>query len=350
MVSIHDITSAAKFIESASPVGGHVDRNAIHSVGIDIAAATPTQFSNQGVRKKLMPRQIPLYNRAPVYDFAGGYELKILPTPLKSRVETQIPIKMTLSPLPPGVTRLHLPAHTISKSKFLARPSPERPLNTLELQVSLVCTSAMLQGGLKKNALERAAIVPQGYLPDLYDEKDSPQNGGEVRICTGCIKRERKRAAQKKFKKSEEENIWSQDGERRAIVFNTREAEDWQPLSGVWDTGGRPDPMTPPRAMQLDAPMRIACYCRHHSEKRGFNVIFTIKDFQGRVVAQAMSNPIMITDDHKTYPMAQKSNPQISETATSTNIPLKIPRFMNGNDRVLNAQLEWSIHSTTNKQ
>jgi len=214
-----------------------------------------------------------------------------MPTPLKSRVETQIPIKMALSPLPPGVTKLHLPGHTISKPKLLARPTPERSPDTLELYVSLVCTSAMEQPELKRKALERAAAVPQGYLPDLDEEENSPQNGGEVRICIGCITRERKRAARKKIKKPEEEKVWSQDEERRVIVFNTKEVKEWQPLSPLLDASGRPDAAVS-RAMQIDAPMRIACYCRHQSEKMGFNVIFTLKDFQDRVIAQAMSNPV----------------------------------------------------------
>src|SRR4051794_6644853 len=54
--------------------------------------------------------------------------LTVHPTSLKSRVETQIPIRLTLSPLPAGVKKLRLPSHTISKLKFLAPPATE-PLN-----------------------------------------------------------------------------------------------------------------------------------------------------------------------------------------------------------------------------
>ena len=57
-------------------------------------------------------------------------------------------------------------------------------------------------------------------------------------------------------------------------------------------------------AMQVTAPMRIACYCRHQNEKDGFQVIFTLKDHTGKVVAQQMSDSILITDDHKTHPLA----------------------------------------------
>ncbi|KAM0251331.1 hypothetical protein ACHAQJ_008226 [Trichoderma viride] len=272
---------------------------------------------HNGSRKRNSVNNI---NNAPTYNFTGGYELKIHPTPLKSRVETQIPIKMALNPLPPGITKLHLPPHTISKPKLMAKPAAQRSPDTLELFVSLVCTSAMDQPEAKKRALERAATNPQGYLPDLDDDENSPQHGGEVRICAGCITRERKRAARKKVKKPEEDRLWSQDEERRVVVFNTSEVKDWQPINGILDTNGRPEPNRHARAMQVDAPMRIACYCRHHNEKMGFNVIFTIKDWKDNVIAQAMSNPIMITDDHKTNPMTQLGQPAMSEAVSSSSL------------------------------
>lgn len=47
-------------------------------------------------------------------------------------------------------------------------------------------------------------------------------------------------------------------------------------------------------------PLRITCYCRHHREKTGFNVHFTMMDRAGRIVGAGSTRPIMITDDHKT--------------------------------------------------
>jgi len=47
-------------------------------------------------------------------------------------------------------------------------------------------------------------------------------------------------------------------------------------------------------------PLRITCYCRHHREKVGFNVHFSMMDHTGRIVGSGTSKPIMITDDHKT--------------------------------------------------
>jgi hypothetical protein len=47
-------------------------------------------------------------------------------------------------------------------------------------------------------------------------------------------------------------------------------------------------------------PLRITCYCRHHREKVGFLIRFTMMDHVGRMVGTGISKPIMITDDHKT--------------------------------------------------
>ncbi|OSD07126.1 hypothetical protein PYCCODRAFT_1464228 [Trametes coccinea BRFM310] len=55
-------------------------------------------------------------------------------------------------------------------------------------------------------------------------------------------------------------------------------------------------------------PLRITCYCRHHREKVGFNLHFTMLDHMGRVVGTGTTKPIMITDDHKsTGVSAQKA-------------------------------------------
>jgi hypothetical protein len=257
--------------------------------------------------------------------------LTIHPTPLKSRVETQIPIKMTLFPLPPGVTKLHLPTHTISKPKLLAKPSAVKAPDMLELTTTLVCTSAMQNPEFRRKAFARAAagadsaaeVAQKEMSADKKtdeDDEDKPINGGEVTICAGCITRERKRAARKKVKKVEEEESWHKDEERRVIVFNTHEVKDWQlPSSEVQSdaVGDRPEPHVPEGAMQVDAPMRIACYCRHQNEKLGFQVIFTIKDWTGRLVAQEISSSIMITDDHKTHAIPQQlGQPNTLENGT----------------------------------
>ncbi|KAI0124615.1 hypothetical protein F4776DRAFT_665175 [Hypoxylon sp. NC0597] len=236
--------------------------------------------------------------------------LVVQPTPLKSRVETQIPIKLTIHHLPPGIKRLHLPTHTISKPKLLAKPIAVRSPDMLELYAMLVCTSAMQDPVKLQRAFKRAAAArhdfhgPKRSDDGADDDENKPQNGGEVRICAGCITRERKRAGRKKHKKPEEEELWNRYEHQRVIVFNTQEVKEWQAVTPhmLDPTGaGGPDLSVPEGTVQVDAPMRIACYCRHHGEKMGFQVIFTMKDYKDNVVAQQISSSIMITDDHKTH-------------------------------------------------
>ncbi|CAE7073209.1 unnamed protein product [Rhizoctonia solani] len=49
----------------------------------------------------------------------------------------------------------------------------------------------------------------------------------------------------------------------------------------------------------VDLPVRLTCYCRHHSEKVGFCITFILRDHSGRTVGTGTTPPIMITDDHK---------------------------------------------------
>ena len=257
----------------------------------------------------------------------GGFHLRVLPTSLKSRVETQIPIKLILSPLPSGAKKLRLPPHTISKPKFLSKTEIQRSSEVLELYTALVCSSAM-QDPVKLDrafsrargedlpALARPSPVSSIASQSSRDEDEKPINGGEVRICSGCIQRERKRASRKKLKKPDEEEMFQKDEEKRVVVFNTNELKDWIEVanmsSGEEQSPG-PESFHPPRpgSMQVELPMRIACYCRHQNEKIGFQVIFTIKDHQDHVIAQAITNSIMITDDHKTHnpPPPQNQTP-----------------------------------------
>ncbi|KAI0137320.1 hypothetical protein BJ170DRAFT_54975 [Xylariales sp. AK1849] len=267
--------------------------------------------------------QLPVFPNAPP-------RLVFQPTPAKSRVETQIPIKMTVYNMPSMYKRLHLPLHTISKAKLLAKQGADRSPDMLELYTMLVCSSAMQDEEKRKKAFARAAQTGHPSSPEVaaMDNEDKAQNGGEVRICQGCITRERKRAGRKKNKKPEEDELWDRFQNHRAIVFNTNEVKEWQVVADQTPVGIR----MPPGTMQVDAPMRIACYCRHHGEKTGFNVIFTIKDFQDRVIVQEMSSTIMITDDHKTHlpanPPMQSSTANSSDTAL---VPVATEAATDGN-------------------
>lgn len=246
------------------------------------------------------------------------YRLSIHPLPTKSRVETQIPIRLSLHPMPRGVKKIHLEKHTIMRPKLWAKPSSESTPDTLELTVSVVCTTPMQEPTQLQRAMLRAQGVvkvkvergnehspPKDSSATTGPDEERPINGGEVQSCSNCIGRERRRQQRRKVKKLEEEEAWLQDEARRIVVFNTHELKDWQQLSAISTAVDLPDcqvPDLPAGAMFVDLPMRITCYCRHHGEKIGFRVIFTLKDWQDRVMAQAITPSISITDDHKTHP------------------------------------------------
>ncbi|KAK4183845.1 hypothetical protein QBC35DRAFT_83053 [Podospora australis] len=249
---------------------------------------------NPNAMSQAMPMHLPFTNPTVHYN-APIPHMRIEQNMHKSRVETQITIRLFLSNLPSNVTKLHLPTWTISKPKFLAKSGQGEPNpNMLELHVRLVCTSAITRSDeTRRRALDvarQAARMPRRrpLLPseDGSDEALKPQDGGDVTICSNCVVREHKRSSRKKnSKNAEDEEAWKRDENYRVIVFNTEEVKEWLPA----EVGEH----------KVEAPMRIACYCRHHQEKEGFNVIFTLTDWQGKMVAQAMSGAIMITDDHK---------------------------------------------------
>ncbi|KAI1633925.1 hypothetical protein F4809DRAFT_554470 [Biscogniauxia mediterranea] len=339
----HESPSAAMFMSSPSPDNQLTYFSGMGTIGLNLTPSWPSMSSLQanGSLSQMRPDSgippqahgLPAYNpQAVLSKVPPRPRLVVQPTPLKSRVETQIPIKLTIHHLPQGIKRVHLPTHTISKPKLLAKPAAVRSPDMLELHTMLVCTSAMHDPEKKERAFKRAAAARHDYNSrgrleeGIEDEDSKPQNGGEVRICAGCITRERKRAGRKKHKKPEEEELWNKFENERVIVFNTQEVKDWQtvtPLMADPTGAGLHTLSVPDGTVQVDAPMRIACYCRHHGEKMGFQVIFTVKDYQDNVVAQQISSSIMITDDHKTHlpaPTSQSSNSPTNVTSTQSNI------------------------------
>jgi hypothetical protein len=217
----------------------------------------------------------------------GRQQIRLHVSPLghKSRVETQIPLKLTLDPLPPHIKKLHLPTETIAKAKFLAKETPPSP-DTLELSAMLVCTSSMEKPENKQHALHIAregSHLKRGTNPrrsSTGDAKksgeldpsdpDSPMNGGPVRICDNCVSRERKRAGRKKAKKQEDEERWHEFEHDRIVMFNTQEYLEFHPPTPAKEPQYAENVSFSPDARQIDAPMRIVCYCRHQQEKLGF--------------------------------------------------------------------------------
>lgn len=249
--------------------------------------APPAAFSTAGATMNSMAPAAPLVNsmsptQTPLA--LGGKwpcRLDVETAPDKSRVETQIPVKLTLHNPPKGIRRIHLPSYTISKPKFQQKPPWQKSEDTLELSCLLYCASAMQKEGVPERAFVRGESeeVPtrKDELPTVHapapkevdeNDPDRPLNGGPVAICPGCVVRERKRAARKKTKKQEEEEEWAKEEAKRVIVFNCAEVRDWC-VPESKETPVREHDSTLDKVV-VNAPMRIACYCRHQNEKVGF--------------------------------------------------------------------------------
>ncbi|KAI0812685.1 hypothetical protein BC629DRAFT_1589411 [Irpex lacteus] len=116
----------------------------------------------------------------------------------------------------------------------------------------------------------------------------------KVTCCTSCQAREAKRIERKIAARIRPARSDDESTEEPAIIPGRGKHEDDSKLIQF----------NCPEVLDFSMgtvilPLRITCYCRHHREKTGFNVHFTMYDSTGRVVGSGVTKPIMITDDHK---------------------------------------------------
>ncbi|KAI0821700.1 hypothetical protein BC628DRAFT_1422510 [Trametes gibbosa] len=115
-----------------------------------------------------------------------------------------------------------------------------------------------------------------------------------VAACSSCQTREAKRVARKIAARVRPARSDSDSQEEPRIIPGQGKHED---TSNILQ-------FNCPEVLEFSSgsvilPLRITCYCRHHREKVGFHLHFTMLDHMGRVVGTGTTKPIMITDDHK---------------------------------------------------
>ncbi|KAG2179496.1 hypothetical protein INT44_006342 [Umbelopsis vinacea] len=221
----------------------------------------------------------------------------------KSRVETQIKLCIQLvtdrGDKVPLWSHLKLPEHLVAKEKYKRVNQTKNdsgasvPLNDgklLTLEATVKCFSDPLH---------------------------------KVETCIGCIRRERRRSQRKKENKQKrdvpdslppsptsssgkdaatvDDNNVSPLEKCRVLLFNCTEIMDFSSGDCI-------------------LPTRITCYCRHHNEKVGFCIHFTMRNSRNQIVAQGVSPAIMITDDHKSSKSTRKrSRAEFEFPPTSSN-------------------------------
>ncbi|KAI9306736.1 hypothetical protein BJ944DRAFT_238475 [Cunninghamella echinulata] len=212
----------------------------------------------------------------------------------KSRVETQIKLCIQLltsnGTKVPNWSYLRLPESMLARSKL-------RKTQQQKLLDGSVAT--MVSDESKVLSLDAKVIC-------------STNPSKSVRMCHGCVRRERKRAERTK------------DGKPKYETDLLNVAEDPKRLAEEMMEKDRDrillfncSPMVNFSSGDAILPTRITCYCRHHNEKIGFKIQFVMRNDQGIIVAKGCSPPIMITDDHKSSKQRNGSIASNSTTATS---------------------------------
>ncbi|PWN36659.1 uncharacterized protein FA14DRAFT_169630 [Meira miltonrushii] len=151
-----------------------------------------------------------------------------------------------------------------------------------------------------------------------------------VFVCKSCQQREKKRAQRRKSGAKKDEGK-DEDDQQYTL-------EDYQELGIDPDSANakaeikrRSEEEAEKRVVvfncgdfvnfeegQCVLPTRITCYCRHHREKTGFCLIFTMRDYRGNLVASGSTPPIMITDDHKSVAAAAAAAAAAANTSTNS--------------------------------
>ncbi|KAK4046694.1 SPT3 Dosage dependent suppressor of Ty-induced promoter mutations-like protein [Microbotryomycetes sp. JL201] len=228
----------------------------------------------------------------------SGLELMVLGVPrygAKSRVETQI--KITLALVKPRTPKKGSPQNHDhvdgGYEQFLTFDGSLDPQVNDHYERVGSWSHLRLPGiqALKKRVKKQLKPDPTPEETLLLDVAviRASEDEEQIFICDGCQQRERKRAQRKKdtnAAKTQEDKdaqptLTPEQERRKVVVFNCSEFVEL--------TGG-----------EIVLPTRITCYCRHHKEKKGFMVQFTVRNFLGEVIASSSTPPIMITDDHKT--------------------------------------------------
>ncbi|KAK4511049.1 uncharacterized protein ATC70_012258 [Mucor velutinosus] len=252
------------------------------------------------------------FTSSPIIKNDSPWHIRVLGLPhtgAKSRVETQIKICLqlvdTTGELATNWSHIKLPEHLVAKDKLKRKNQKYGADEKASLTDNQVLT------------LE-AAVVCDGQ----------PDN--EIIMCTSCVHRERKRLKRKRDNKVaraankeggaaklaalfandlpdlSDETIMAEE-RRRILLFNCNEYVEF-------NNG------------EATLPTRVTCYCRHHSEKTGFRIVFTVKDNLNHVIGTGRSPPIMITDDHKSSKMQQaaarkRTRADMDASATESDAP-----------------------------
>ncbi|CAO3597948.1 unnamed protein product [Absidia cylindrospora] len=247
-------------------------------------------------------------NNAATSSLDDTLQIRVLGIPTlgaKSRVETQIKLVIQLlsstGAKAPNWSYVRLPEHLLARSKLR---------KTQQLQQH---QQKQMDGSVATMVSDESKVLS-------LDAKVICSTDGEksVRMCHGCVRRERKRAERTKDGKPryesdalghdiQQQSDYTMESDRdRILLFNCSSMVNFSSGDAI-------------------LPTRITCYCRHHNEKIGFRIQFVMRNHHGYVIARGCSPPIMITDDHKSSKHRNNSisQPNTPSDSNSMNVTRK---------------------------
>ncbi|KAI9492030.1 hypothetical protein BDB00DRAFT_873684 [Zychaea mexicana] len=237
-----------------------------------------------------------------------GLQIRVIGAPDKSRVETQtrlcIQLLTTKGTKVSSWPYLKLPEHLLARSRL--KRSAQRSSSSSSPSSSAPTspsssTTLLASDGRTLLSDESSKVIYLDAKVVCASQPDQP-----VKVCSGCIQRERKRAERSKNGANQHKN----NSDRLRLIIDDIPEQDRILLFNC-------GPMVNFSSGDAILPTRITCYCRHHNEKVGFCVQFTMKTDNGDIIATGMSPPILITDDHKsTRQKSRKRDRSAFETAS----------------------------------
>ncbi|KAI9184521.1 SPT3 Dosage dependent suppressor of Ty-induced promoter mutations-like protein [Blastocladiella emersonii ATCC 22665] len=239
------------------------------------------------------------------------YQIRILGIPAigaKSRVETQIKLCLQLvSPAGDKVTRfprLRIPDILIANERWrrLAGGSTSAVATSAKGVANAAADAADFEA-----ANDTDALWLHGRVVCASDVDKT------VAVCKSCVQRETKRAQRKKtppkpaapgLPPSPPSSTTGSPDPRAAAISQQPSSSSSHAVPDIAMSDRKVLLINAPPVMDFASgdiilPTRIPCYCRHHREKIGFLIVFELRDHRGIQVAQGISAPILITDDHK---------------------------------------------------
>lgn len=288
----------------------------------------------------------------------------------KQRVETAIRVIIDIlrtvppSPALPLPTGLSTVVPRDSAGNILANFERIATFKGLRLQMGTTTKTS------SKKQLAAGAIPPNQLAFVETAVYMSGENGKRVYACKRCRSREERRrqnkdAARKKQLTTEvdpaanskpkpslhpptEDYITGENSSQYDPHRMTQVVEEppWDPTVADWrhEIVLFNSPPDVPCKEGFWLPFRVICYCKCHGEKVGFRIKFTLRTFDGRIIATEMTHPIKITDDHKTD---AKSKPRLTMTSGTSAPRARKARMSTASSRASPAPSESEMSVTS---